>query len=166
MTAQLDALGLAAIRGAVAKVTDEQGHVRINLATLSAVAEAAGASYTDPVPGTTPSQWARGDITDRYIGRVKRAFERLATDGVVIKVGSGQKLPDGAAAGHEVHYYSRHAFREAERKNLEHQEAAASEKARWDAIIAALRAQGIEMPYDGRLDAEAWELLLGKAGWK
>jgi hypothetical protein len=165
VTAQLDALGLAAIRSAVAKVTDEQGHTRINLAVLSAVAEAAGASYTDPVPGTTPSKWALGDITDRYIGRVKRAFERLATDGVVIKVGAGQPLPDGGTAGHEVHYYSRQAFRDAERKSLENQESAASEKPRWDAIIAVLRAQGIEMPYDGRLDADAWELLLGKAGW-
>lgn len=166
MTAHLDALGLAAIRSAVAKVTHDQGHTRINLATLSAVAGAAGASYTDPAPGTTPSQWARDDITERYIGRVKRAFERLATDGVVIKVGAGQKLPDGGTAGHEVHYYSRQAFRDAERKSLENQASAASEKARWDAIIAALRAQGIEMPYDGLLDAETWELLLVKAGWK
>src|ERR1700748_1145336 len=100
---QLDDLTPAAIKAAIPAVFPEDGHVQAHQIVWT-VAEQLDFSHQ-----AVPQGYAGSRAQERYVGRVRRALDALADDGVLVRVGAKEQPPDGTSPG-SVHYYTPEAF--------------------------------------------------------
>lgn len=102
----------------------------------------------------------------RWSGQVRRAMDRLAGEGLLVKVGKGQRTPDGSYASNTVYYYSPGAYAAEEERTARALVKAEATRRRWEKIRWRLQeGPGVRLDSEGRLFADSWELLLDKGGW-
>lgn len=154
-TRQLDSLTLAEIKQAVAELMPGHGWAETYM-LLGEVAEHLGSSQHNYPAGYTGRVVAR-----RYSGRVKRAMDKLAGEGVLVKAGKDDPKPDGTN-NNSVYYYTREAWDAAAARGRQRLAEAEVLEARWERVQARLGELEILMPRRGRLTIDAWEQLLDK----
>lgn len=111
------------------------------------------------------NNWRFGAVYDRFTGRVKRALDKLAADGVLVRYGDGDRLPNGNTNYRSVRYYTPEAVREAETERDRKQAALDAISQRWDAVSGKLANLGYFWSGDGtdhKLSLADWEQLLGQ----
>lgn len=154
---QLDDLTPAAIKAAIPAVFPEDGHAEVRH-VMWQVAELLGSGY-DEVP-----QGYRGNaVRERHIGRVQRALDSLAADGVLIRVGGKDQPPDGTSPG-GLSWWTPEAYEKAKAATRERQAEAARAEERWTQVANRLDAVQVRLRPNGSLTLEDWEHLLESAG--
>jgi hypothetical protein len=102
----------------------------------------------------------------RFTGRVRRQLDNLADEGLIIKVGARERLPDGHSGGQYAHYYTPEAFEAARQQAAERRADTAALEQRWTAIRQRLlTGPGVALNRQRQLTTDEWEQLLDKAGW-
>jgi uncharacterized protein DUF3693 len=102
----------------------------------------------------------------RFDAQATRAFNALAVEGVLVKVGRGERSPHGRRLGNEAEFYTPSAYKNA----VAEMETAQAQRARtrqaWESVWDRLTALGLSpRAADGRghkvrLDLEDWEKIL------
>lgn len=139
----------------------EPGHFTLNSYVLSDIAKALDSGRTSEFL----TAGSHRDDDRLFAGRVQRALEKLAGDGVLVKVPGGSgTLPDGTSKTVTwAHYYTPDAFKAAQaRGERAHAERIAAAR-RWADIVIRLAKAGIEMDGGHRLSQDSWERLLDLA---
>jgi hypothetical protein len=139
---QLDDLKPAEIKAAVAALMPGLGQAE-SWQILETVAQRLGSSKM-----ATPGGYQHNAVLDRYVGRVKRALDALAADGVLVRVGAKDQPPDGTSPG-DVHYYTPEAYAAAKSWNEERLAALKAQAEYKDELRTRLRKAGIEMGDSG-----------------
>lgn len=131
----LDELTGAEITGALRDLMPAQGRAEW-YQVLDEVAERLGSSrahlrtYRDQV------------TSDRFADRVKRALNKLAEEGELIKVGKGQRTPLGQYMGNGAMYYTPVAFAKEQVEGEQERAARKASDQRWAEVAARLLALG------------------------
>jgi hypothetical protein len=113
--------------------------------------------------------WERSRARDKFAGQVKRAFERLVSDGALRKARQGGPGPSGRTTYRsDVAYYTPGAWDAAAAAAAESRTGHLAEAGRWAGIHDRLTALGFEPePARGRLQPvlglDTWEGLLALA---
>lgn len=124
------------------------------------VARRLGSSTTFP-----QNDFRAGAVYDRFIGRCKRALDKLAADGELVRFGDGDRLPSGQMNYRSVRYYTPETVSAAEAERDRKQAEADAIRARWDAVSGKLANLGYFWSGDGtdhKLSLADWEQLLGQ----
>lgn len=109
------------------------------------------------------NSWDRTRAEDKFSGQVKRALDKVAAEGALVRIGKNQTLPTGGWSS-GVHYFTPAAAEQADRERQEREAGREAERARWTALHEALAALGFENcrhTSDGLvLDLDRWEKLV------
>lgn len=154
---QLDDLTPAAIKAAIPAVFPGDGHAEVHH-VLWYVAEKLGSGSK-----AVPQGYSGTRVQERYLGRVKRAMDALAEEGVLVRVGAKDRPPDGTSPG-TVSYWTPEAYQEAKSESEKRRREGQAQAFRNDRIHSRLRAAGIAVLPDGSLRPDDWEHLLDLAG--
>jgi len=122
-------------------------------------------AWHDSFRGTNYDNQAR----ERLHGQAMRAFNELAAEGVLVKVGRGERGPDGGTRN-EARFWTPAAFKTAQQRAAEAREAAAAERERWTSIFDILTTHGFgdyirPVANVTRSQARGLEITLDLTGW-
>lgn len=111
---------------------------------------------------------------ERFDGQVRRAFDTMATEGILVKAGRGQQGPHGGYMSNMSGFWTHAgAARDAEALRAR-REQAALDSARWAEVRVKLAERGVTIkpvsPYSREhnieISLDEWEKLLDLAGWR
>lgn len=162
MTGHRAAVGWGEVWTAVRRYVDEQdGEVRLTSAYMALARTCR--IQANPASGWEQQMWAR------FRGQVRRALERLAADGTLVKVGRTGKGPDGyrftAMFTGDPRYLTPAAYEAAKDRDA----AAGAERARtwcrWSVLWDKLEALGYH-PLGTEADGRGKEVHLGLDDWE
>lgn len=160
----LTTVGAAAVRDAALDLVNDAGDTEFYVMP-GRVASLLGFQYGTHVAHGTTREWERRHAEESWTGRVRRALDKLADDGLIVKVKRDGRLPDGSCASGTT-YYSHKAYAEAEDKAQARRTAAEVEAATWRQIRDRLASgPGVQLAPSGTLSLDDWLQLLEKAGW-
>jgi len=107
--------------------------------------------------------WDQSKAEDKFSGQVKRALDKVAGEGGLVRIGKNQTLPTGGWSS-GVHYFTPAAAEKADRERQERDAVRAAVDARVKSVGERLVKLGIRSPNrvaDGvSIDLDSWELLL------
>jgi hypothetical protein len=103
---------------------------------------------------------------ERFDAQVMRAFNELAAEGTLVKIGRGERNPSGQTLGNEAEFYTPTAHAQAVGDRARALQARAAERERWERVYDRLSDAGLAPVSDrGRpveLPLPVWDELLSR----
>jgi hypothetical protein len=118
------------------------------------------------VLGVADQRNSEYNVAQRFDAQAARAFNALVAEGVLVKVGRGERSPHGSRLGNEAEFYTPSAYKTAVAEMVAAQAQRALTTRAWESVWDRLTDLGLS-PHaaDGRghrvrLDLEDWEKIL------
>lgn len=103
---------------------------------------------------------------NRFSSRVRVQLDKLAAQGVIVKVGAWETLPTGYGSGNRARYYTHPVYDAAVQKHSDELKTKIAMHNRWNAISQRLSdGPGVALTRQHQLSLEHWEQLLDRGGW-
>jgi len=126
---------LTALRESLPEVAEKAagyvGYFQADYGIVRIVARQAGVDEPDFRTGSGQRSW------DSFCGQVSRAMNKLADEGLIVKVSRGDRTPDGYTAK-SVRYYMPDRFAALQAEHKQKQQEHAETRARWAEVTSKL----------------------------
>lgn len=163
----LAALTTAELRDTALAVVGQHGHLESAQIPQMVALALDSDNHDAGALGVGPRDWVKISAAQaRFASRVRFALNKLADEGLIVKIGARQMLPAGYSSGNTSHYYTVPVYEAAMQKYDAEQQARVEQHNRWNSIAQRLSdGPGAALNRQHQLTVEHWEQLLDRGGW-